>query len=98
MIDVNAPKEHVVEETVVEQAAKRARDDSFKPAIEEDQRGRELVRRVLTKISKKHLELGALVRGLCPEKNGEFIREVECMFSLSFSETFCAIGDHAKSK
>ena len=73
-----------------EQEAKRARDQSFKPVIEEGRRA--MVRQVLVEISAKHTQLATFIRGLCPEKDGEFIREVDFMFSLSFSETFCAIS------
>lgn len=79
------------------QEAKRARDESFKAVVEDSRRTR--VRDVLTKIASNHLELVSAVHELCVEKEyGEFVREVEFMFSLSFSETFCAIGNHAKSK
>ena len=74
----------------VEQAVKRARDVSFKPASESTTRS--MIRQVLTEIAGKHISLATLVKDLCPEKEGEFIREVEGMFSLSFSETFCAIA------
>ena len=87
MIDVNAPKE---EEEAVEQSAKRARDLSFKPASEEGRRAQ--VRQVLGEITGKHEHLVALMNNLCPEKDGDFVREVEFIFSLSYSETFCAIG------
>lgn len=79
-----------------EPEAKRARDQSFKPVIEDGKRA--LVRQVLTEIAGKHQQLAAFMGELCPEKNGEFVREVEMMFSLSFSETFCAIASAVKSK
>lgn len=91
MIDLNAPKE---DQEVVEQSAKRARDLSFKPASEEGKRVH--IREILTNIALLHKLLASCVKSeLCPEKDGEFVREVEFTFSLSFSETFCAI---AKSK
>ena len=93
MIDVNAPKEE--QEVEVEQSAKRARDLSFKPASEEGSK-RANIREILTNIAVLHKLLASRVKSeLCPEKDGEFVREVEFTFSLSFSETFCAI---AKSK
>lgn len=95
MIDVNAPKEDQEEE----QAAKRARDLSFKPASEEEFNKRAQVRQVLGEITAAHMKLISAVHELYDAKDfGEFVREVEFMFSLSFSETFCAIGNHAKSK
>lgn len=97
MIDVNAPKE---EQEVVEQAAKRARDLSFRPAASEEEfNKRAQVRQVLGEITAAHMKLISAVHELYDAKDfGEFVREVEFMFSLSFSETFCAIGNHAKSK
>lgn len=89
MIDVNAPKEEQEEE----QSAKRARDLSFKPASEDDKRAQ--VRQVLGEIVTKHKLLVASMGELSPEKDGDFVREVDVLFSLSFSNTFCAI---AKSK
>lgn len=92
MIDVNSAKEE--QEVEVEQSAKRARDISFKPASEEGKRAN--IREILTNIALLHKLLASRVKSeLCPEKDGEFVREVEFTFSLSFSETFCAI---AKSK
>ena len=97
MIDVNAPKE---EQEVVEQSAKRARDLSFKPAASEEEGSRRAtvylrVMQVLGEIAGKHAQLVAFMGELCPEKDGDFVREVDFLFSLSFSNTFCAI---AKSK
>ncbi len=92
MIDVNAPKE----EQEVEQSAKRARDLSFKPVASEEEGSRRAhVRQVLGEIAGKHAQLVAFMSELCPEKDGDFVREVDFLFSLSFSNTFCAI---AKSK
>ena len=93
MIDVNAPKE---DQEVVEQSAKRARDLSFKPAASEEEGSRRAqVRQVLGEIAGKHAQLVAFMSELCPEKDGDFVREVDFLFSLSFSNAFCAI---AKSK
>lgn len=99
MIDVNAPKEEQ-QEVEVEQAAKRARDLSFRPAASEEEfNKRAQVRQVLGEITAAHMKLISAVHELYDAKDfGEFVREVEFMFSLSFSETFCAIGNHAKSK
>lgn len=78
------------------QEAKRVRDESFKAVVEDERRV--LVKELLKEIGEKHKKLVAVVRGLCPARDGEFLLEIDHIFALSFSDTFIAIGQHAKSK
>lgn len=79
-----------------EQDAKRARDQSFKPAVECPSRTQ--IRLTLGEIQLHSNRLVSLVSNLAPEDSKQFILEVERTLSLAFSETFCAIASAVKSE
>ena len=77
-----------------EQEAKRARDQSFKPAVECPKRAQ--IRQALGEIQLHSNRLVSLVANLEPEGNAEFMLQVERTFSLAFSEAFSAIDKSVK--
>jgi len=77
-----------------EQEAKRARDQSFKPAVECPKRAQ--IRQALGDIQLHSNRLVSLVANLEPEGNAEFMLQVERTFSLAFSKAFSAIDKSVK--
>jgi len=84
-------KEEPMKDKGDEQEAKRARDESFKPAAEYPRRTQ--IRLALGEIQLHSARLVALVANLEPEEDKHFLLEVERTFSRAFSDAFLAIDN-----